>query len=285
MNLFKLIPYFVFNFVPCLSIAPLVAAGLVGAAGSLIGSGINFFSQKKTNDANVAAQNANLDYQKAVQQQTWQREDTAWQRAVSDIQKTGMSPLALSGGSATSTPVSTTAAQSVAPQVDSGAIGNAAQMAFQGIQANKQLKLQTQTMENQVKQQKVENAMKMLEFKEMQKQFNMNYGLDAKYKANTAALNWKQLEQDLYKFNTTMKFNSDNIDWEHHFKESQSKTDQTRWEKEFERDKTRYDNNGPMREAEYDLKTEQADYQRNLNSFFKTDKGLNLLFRALSLMK
>ena len=126
MNFFKFVLCLVFNFVPKLEIAPLVVGGLIGAGASLLGQGINFFSQKKTNDANVSAQNANLDYQKAVQQQTWQREDTAWQRAISDIQKTGMSPLALSGGAGAGQVVSTSAVQSSAPQIDAGAIANSA---------------------------------------------------------------------------------------------------------------------------------------------------------------
>ncbi|QCS36788.1 DNA pilot protein [Tortoise microvirus 104] len=38
------------------------------------------------------------DYTKAVQQETWNREDTAYQRAVADAKSAGLSPLAISGG-------------------------------------------------------------------------------------------------------------------------------------------------------------------------------------------
>lgn len=197
MNVWKLIPYLVFNFVPRLEIAPLVIGGLIGAGASLVGQGINFFSQKKANDANIAAQNANLDYQKAVQQQTWQREDTAWQRAVQDIQKTGMSPLALSGGAGAGQVVSTTATQSQAPQIDAGAVANSAANVTAAIQADKQLKLQTKQMENTVKQQEIENKMKQAEFEQMKLQFDQDYNLRASGQEESFKLDWSRLARDL----------------------------------------------------------------------------------------
>lgn len=197
MNLWNLIPYLVFNFVPKLEIAPLVIGGLIGAGASLVGQGINFFSQKKANDANIAAQNANLDYQKAVQQQTWQREDTAWQRAVQDIQKTGMSPLALSGGAGAGQVVSTTAAQSQAPQIDAGAVANSAANVTAAIQADKQLKLQTKQMENTVKQQEIENKMKQAEFDQMKLQFDKDYNLRAKGQEEGFKLDWQRIANEI----------------------------------------------------------------------------------------
>lgn len=178
-------------------IAPLVLSGLVSAGSGLIGQGINFFSQKKANDANVAAQQANLDYQKAVQQQTWQREDTAWQRAIADIQKTGMSPLALSGGAGSGQVVSTSAVQSSAPQIDAGAMANSAANVTAAIQADKQLKLQTKQMENTVKQQEIENKMKQAEFEQMKLQFDKDYNLRAKGQEEGFKLDWQRIANEI----------------------------------------------------------------------------------------
>lgn len=70
-----------------------------------IGTGIaSAFQGKKNLDLNaqiardnLAMQQANLEYQKDLQQQVFQREDTSYQRTVNDMRKAGLSPLAMSG--------------------------------------------------------------------------------------------------------------------------------------------------------------------------------------------
>lgn len=59
-------------------------------------------ANKITSNENVASQNLefqreNLDWQKAVQQEEWNREDTTYQRTVADARAAGVSPLALQG--------------------------------------------------------------------------------------------------------------------------------------------------------------------------------------------
>lgn len=58
----------------------------------------NINAQEKMNAENLAFQRENLDYQKALQQEIFAREDTAYQRAVDDARSAGLSPLAISGG-------------------------------------------------------------------------------------------------------------------------------------------------------------------------------------------
>lgn len=68
---------------------------------------------------NFDLQKANLEYQKWVQQQTWNREDNAVQRRVKDLQAVGQNPLLASGAAAQSgAVVSTTAPQRVTQKYD-----------------------------------------------------------------------------------------------------------------------------------------------------------------------
>lgn len=62
------------------------------------------FRNGRTNEVNqnIANQNLqfqreNLDYQKALQQKIFEREDTAYQRTVNDMRSAGLSPLAMNG--------------------------------------------------------------------------------------------------------------------------------------------------------------------------------------------
>lgn len=52
---------------------------------------------KKIADQNLGFQQENLDYQKALQQQIFEREDTAYERTVNDMRNAGLSPLAMNG--------------------------------------------------------------------------------------------------------------------------------------------------------------------------------------------
>lgn len=64
----------------------------------------DYFKNGKTNDVNkeIADQNLqfqreNLDYEKALQKQIFEREDTAYQRTVNDMRMAGMNPLSMQG--------------------------------------------------------------------------------------------------------------------------------------------------------------------------------------------
>lgn len=64
----------------------------------------DYFKNGETNtvnkgiaDENLKFQRENLDYQKALQQKIFDREDSAYQRTVSDMRAAGLSPLAMNG--------------------------------------------------------------------------------------------------------------------------------------------------------------------------------------------
>lgn len=79
--------------------------GIGTLIGSAISSGLNYASQQETNQTNkrIAKQNLEfqreqLDYQKALQQQIFAREDTAHQREINDLRQAGINPLATANG-------------------------------------------------------------------------------------------------------------------------------------------------------------------------------------------
>lgn len=68
---------------------------------------------------NLAFQKENLEYQKQLQQQIFQREDTAYQRSVDDMSKAGLNPLTMTGTNGAGQPI-----QTEAPQQDVQAFNN-----------------------------------------------------------------------------------------------------------------------------------------------------------------
>ena len=58
---------------------------------------------------NLQFQRENLDYQKALQQQIFQREDSSYQRTVNDMRQAGISPLAMNGTNGAGEAIATTA--------------------------------------------------------------------------------------------------------------------------------------------------------------------------------
>lgn len=82
-----------------------LAQGFGGMAGGIASTLGSMRNTDKTNQANkdVAAQNLAFqreqqDYQKALQQQIFEREDTAHQREIEDLKRAGINPLATAGG-------------------------------------------------------------------------------------------------------------------------------------------------------------------------------------------
>ena len=60
-------------------------------------------------EQNLSFQRENLDYQKALQQQIFEREDTAYQRTAADMAKAGLNPLSMNGTNGAGEVVSTSA--------------------------------------------------------------------------------------------------------------------------------------------------------------------------------
>lgn len=106
------------SFDRCHCIIPALIAGGAAIAGGLIGAGSAKRNQERANainreyaEKNYQLQAKELEYQHALQQQMFDREDTAYQRTVADMRKAGMSPLAMSGTNNAGEAISTTAPQ------------------------------------------------------------------------------------------------------------------------------------------------------------------------------
>ncbi len=99
--------------------------------GTLVNAGANVFNavqQGNTQRKQLELYQQQFDWAKHVQQQTWQREDTALQRMVEDAQAAGLSPLSgLSGHASGSTVSAPSMPNLVTPQVDGASLQNGLQ--------------------------------------------------------------------------------------------------------------------------------------------------------------
>lgn len=114
-----------------------VLAGLAG----LFDTGVNFGISQQ----NLDLQRQNLNYQKSVQQETWNREDTAVQRRVADLEKAGLSKTLAAGSSANSgAVVNTTPVQNTY----NSALGDVANNVINAISAESQISRTMAEVEN-----------------------------------------------------------------------------------------------------------------------------------------
>lgn len=125
---------------------------LIGAGATLLGGAIAAGSNLATNNKNYAFQSANLDYQKALQQKIFEREDTAIERRKQDLINAGFNPyLAMNGNGAGSGAVVSTTPQHIDSSL--GPLAQAVQQmpgAFvdmmRSLEAYKQDKVHTESM-------------------------------------------------------------------------------------------------------------------------------------------
>lgn len=96
----------------------------VASAGSgLVGSILNFISAKKANEQNQKNYDKQFDYDAALTQHQWERDDNSHQREVADLQAAGLSPLASTSGALNSQGVGAPNPIAMqAPQVDTSAM-------------------------------------------------------------------------------------------------------------------------------------------------------------------
>lgn len=79
----------------------------------------NYAEQVRMNNFNMSMQQENFDYQRALQQQMFMREDNATQRKAEDLKAAGMSPILAAGqGAGAGQVVDTPPVQGEAPQRD-----------------------------------------------------------------------------------------------------------------------------------------------------------------------
>ena len=99
--------------------AAVILSALVSAAAAGIGNAVNSKKTSETNKTNKDINQSNLDYNAAMTQQQWERDDTMYQRQVSDLEKAGLSPLAATGGYQNSSALGAPSPIAMqAPQVD-----------------------------------------------------------------------------------------------------------------------------------------------------------------------
>lgn len=121
-------------------IGALIGAG-ISAAGGLIGSYMQNKAQKEMNEKNLSFQKENLDYQKHLQQQIFEREDTAHQREVKDLRSAGLNPLLSTGAGAGAGSVVPTEAMQTNYAPDYSGIASGFASAGQGIASAERWKM------------------------------------------------------------------------------------------------------------------------------------------------
>lgn len=146
-----------------------------GAIKGVADTGISIWQTvegKRQADKNYELQKENFDYQKALQEKIFQREDTAVQRRRADLEAAGLNPNLAAGSSAGAGSVVSTSA----PQKDASWIDKLkSNLDFvNSIEQIKQQKLQTKILNYKERQEKWLSNLYMLQSMEMSRQDDLN---------------------------------------------------------------------------------------------------------------
>lgn len=99
--------------------------GFLSFLAGLIGNIFNYSSTQETNKQNREIHKSDQDFQAAQTQAAWERDDTAHQREVADLEAAGLSPLANTTGSPVTAPLGSASPIAMqAPQIDINSIIN-----------------------------------------------------------------------------------------------------------------------------------------------------------------
>lgn len=154
---------------------PMTAGALITGASSLLGTAVDAGVNYKIAKMNLDFQKDVYDWQKNVQQQTWNREDNAVRRRMADLKSAGMNPLLAAGGAASSgQAVSVTAPQNNY-RSEIGAQMLATAKAMTDISMTRS---QQQLLNQQVQQQKTANDLAKLTLKWYKDHPNTAPGVD-----------------------------------------------------------------------------------------------------------
>lgn len=172
----------------------LLAGGLLTALAAVIGAGINYHSQVKTNVTNQEINQTNLDYNAAQTQAAWERDDTAHQREVADLQAAGLSPLASTNGLSVSTPLGSPSPLAMqAPQLDANALvqGFANMANIEETKRHNLVTEQNRSSELQIEAERVVNEANKLELE------NKKVESEIKYYAKLNELEAKKIDETI----------------------------------------------------------------------------------------
>lgn len=159
----------------------------------------------------------NLDYQKALQQQVFEREDTAVQRRMNDLIKSGLNPnLAAGSAAGTGSVVGTSAPQQQRSGIDVGQaidIATAKQQLIQAKENTKAMQIQNQILDYQKQMAAIDKQEAQLDFEYNKTDFE--YDFNAFYNQNDGSyIKWGDSKDAPYYKSIDKAFNSDMLDYQ-----------------------------------------------------------------------